>query len=71
MSSWSCPYFDHATDRCVRLKSDCVPGRKGCALPPTTQFLIPPEERMTPNHGRQEASGSEPDRGTCCDTPSH
>ena len=37
MSSFSCPHFDLARDSCLRLKTDCVPGRNGCALPADTR----------------------------------
>lgn len=28
------------------LKTDCVPGRKGCVLRSTSKFLIPADERV-------------------------
>jgi hypothetical protein len=46
MSSFTCPHFDVASDDCLRLQTDCVPGRKGCVLPVDTGFLILPEERV-------------------------
>lgn len=46
MSSFSCPHFDVANDWCLLLKTDCVPGRKGCVLAGKTRFLIPAEERV-------------------------
>jgi hypothetical protein len=46
MSSFCCPHFDGAEDHCLRLQTDCVPGRKGCVLPADTDFLIPAEERV-------------------------
>jgi hypothetical protein len=46
MSAFSCPHFDLAQDRCTRLNTDCVPGRKGCVLADTTTFLVPAEERV-------------------------
>lgn len=46
MSSFCCPNFDGTRDYCLRLKTDCVPGRRGCVLPPKTGFLIPAEERV-------------------------
>lgn len=30
----------------MRLRTDCVPGRKGCVLPRDTGYLVPPEERV-------------------------
>lgn len=46
MSSWSCPHFDEANDFCRRLKTDCVPGRRGCVLPRNITFAVPAEERV-------------------------
>ena len=44
--SFSCPHFDPARDTCTRLKTDCVPGRRGCVLDGTTVFAVPVEERL-------------------------
>jgi len=30
--SFSCKNYDYATDRCLMLKVDCIPGRRGCVL---------------------------------------
>ncbi len=46
MGSFSCPYLDEPNDYCLRLKTDCVPGRRGCILPKDTGFLVPAEERV-------------------------
>ena len=46
MSSFSCPHLDLAQDRCCRLHTDCVPGRKGCVLAGHVTFLVPSEERV-------------------------
>ncbi len=46
MSSFTCPHFDLANDWCLLLKTDCVPGRKGCVLRGKVNFLIPAEERV-------------------------
>lgn len=46
MSSWSCPYLDEKTDYCRRLKTDCVPGRRGCILPKNINFAVSAEERI-------------------------
>lgn len=46
MSSFSCPYFDIATGHCCRLKTDCVPGRRGCVLADKVSFIVPAEERV-------------------------
>lgn len=46
MSSFSCPHLEVAKDFCLRLRTDCVPGRKGCVVPKSTVFLVPAEERV-------------------------
>lgn len=44
--SFSCPHFRPTDEACLRLKTDCVPGRKGCVLPATTVYAVPAEERV-------------------------
>lgn len=44
--SFSCPHFRPADDGCLRLKTDCVPGRPGCVLPAKTVFAVPVEQRL-------------------------
>lgn len=44
--SFSCPHFDINRDYCLRLKTDCVPGRPGCVLPNTAGYAVPIEERL-------------------------
>lgn len=46
MGSFSCPHFDAETDHCLRLKTDCVPGRAGCVLAGKSKFAVPVEERL-------------------------
>jgi hypothetical protein len=46
MSSFSCPFLDVANDYCLRLKTDCVPGRRGCVLHGKVSFIVPAEERV-------------------------
>ena len=46
MSSFSCPHYNIAEDACIMLKTDCVPGRKGCVLARTSVFVILAEERV-------------------------
>jgi hypothetical protein len=43
--SFSCPHFDPNRDYCLRLKTDCVPGRPGCVIVGAT-FAVPIEERL-------------------------
>lgn len=64
MSSFSCPHFDVEKDYCLRLLTDCVPGRKGCVLPNTSAFLFPVEERV---REKEESRGMEhPDISDDC-----
>ncbi len=44
--SFSCPHFDPNRDFCLRLNTDCVPGRKGCVLVGKAVFAMPVEERL-------------------------
>lgn len=46
MSSFSCPHIDSLGTSCIRLKTDCVPGRKGCVLGKKYVFAVPAEERI-------------------------
>lgn len=46
MSSFSCQHHDVTGDRCLLLKTDCVPGRNGCVLKTTSKFAFPAEERV-------------------------
>lgn len=43
--SFSCPHFDIDRDGCLRLLTDCVPGRPGCVLQGSV-FATPVEERV-------------------------
>ena len=44
--SFSCPHFRPNDDWCLRLKTDCVPGRRGCVLAGKTTFAVPAEVRV-------------------------
>jgi hypothetical protein len=44
--SFSCPHFELERDDCLRLKTDCVPGRRGCVLGSKAVFAVPAEERV-------------------------
>ncbi len=46
MSSFTCQHLAVADDQCLLLKTDCVPGRKGCVLAGQMTFLVPAEERI-------------------------
>lgn len=44
--SFSCPHFDLEEDHCRLLRTDCVPGRRGCVLAGKSVFAVPAEERV-------------------------
>jgi hypothetical protein len=44
--SFSCPHFRLEDEYCVRLNTDCVPGRPGCVLGSKAVFAVPVEERI-------------------------
>jgi len=46
MGSFACPHYDTAKDGCLRLKTDCVPGRRGCVLRGKSVFAFAAEERV-------------------------
>jgi len=54
MSSFSCPHFDMEREYCMRVRSDCVPGRPGCVLRGNSVFAVPPEERLRDKATRSE-----------------
>jgi len=44
--SFSCPHFRPDDEHCLRLNTDCVPGRPGCVLGGKAVFAVPVEERI-------------------------
>jgi hypothetical protein len=44
--SFPCPHFRINDDFCLRLKTDCVPGRRGCVLASNSVFAVPAEQRV-------------------------
>ena len=44
--SFSCPHFRPDDEHCLRLKTDCVPGRHGCVLEGKAVFAVPAEQRV-------------------------
>lgn len=44
--SFSCPHFRPNDEHCLRLNTDCVPGRRGCVIGKETVFAVPAEERV-------------------------
>jgi hypothetical protein len=60
--SFSCPHFCPDEDHCLRLKTDCVPGRRGCVLEGKAVFAVPAEERvrLREEEKRREQTGFPP-----------
>ncbi len=44
--SFSCPHFRPDDEHCLRLNTDCVPGRRGCVISNSTVFAVPAEIRV-------------------------
>lgn len=44
--SFSCPHFRPDDEACLRLNTDCVPGRSGCVLGSKAVFAVPVEVRL-------------------------
>ena len=41
-----CPNFEMEDDYCMKLRTDCVPGRPGCVMCQNSVFDVPVEERI-------------------------
>ena len=54
--SFFCPYFDQESNGCMKLKLECVPGRRGCVLRGKVQFLTDPDERVAKRTTKQGRS---------------
>ena len=52
--SFSCPHFDIARNFCLRLGTECVPGRPGCVLGKNSIFAVPPAERVQASDRRRK-----------------
>jgi hypothetical protein len=61
--SFSCPHFDIERGYCLRLKTDCVPGRPGCVLSGAV-FAVPAEQRIREleEEKRRRSLNAMPDR---------
>ncbi|WP_199226760.1 hypothetical protein [Opitutus sp. ER46] len=44
--SFSCPHFRPDDEYCLRLHTDCVPGRRGCVIGKDTVFAVAAEVRV-------------------------
>jgi hypothetical protein len=51
--SFSCPHFRIGDDYCLRLKTDCVPGRPGCVIGGNAVFAVPVEQRIREREGEK------------------
>jgi len=58
MSSFSCPHLELKNTYCIKLKIDCVPGRKGCVLNRKFEFAVPAEERIKIKKGIKKVNRS-------------
>lgn len=65
--SFACPHFRNDDDHCLRMKTDCVPGRRGCVLEGKAVFAVPAEvrvrQREQERRRRAEAWPAEPPAG--------
>jgi hypothetical protein len=59
MCSFSCPNFDMQREYCMKLQTDCVPGRRGCVLRGNSVFAVSAEERI---RQKEEAKRMQQDR---------
>ena len=55
--TFSCPHFDIERDACLRLKTDCVPGRPGCVLAGSV-FAVPVEQRLKEREEENRAAAT-------------
>jgi hypothetical protein len=46
VSAFSCPNLDLDREFCLKVQTDCVPGRPGCVLRTNSVFAVPAEERI-------------------------
>jgi hypothetical protein len=44
--TFSCKNFDFNTENCLKLKSDCIPGRPGCVLEGRVSFSEEIEKKL-------------------------
>ncbi len=44
--SFFCAHLDHPSEQCLKLKVECVPGRRGCVLRGKVKFLEDPDQRV-------------------------
>jgi hypothetical protein len=44
--TFSCKHFDFNTENCLKLKTDCIPGRPGCVLEGKVTFSEEIEKKL-------------------------
>lgn len=44
--TFSCPHFQMEDDFCMKIQTDCVPGRPGCVLRHNSVLAIPARQRL-------------------------
>lgn len=59
MSGWGCPHY--ADETCRLMRSECVPGKKGCVLHGAFTFAPPPVfETDEPEHDEAKKPDERP-----------
>ena len=62
--SFACPHFRPDDECCLRLQTDCVPGRAGCVLGGKAVFAVPAEQRVREREEEKRlAPGLAPEAG--------
>jgi len=62
--SFACPHFRPDDECCLRLETDCVPGRAGCVLGGKAVFAVPAEQRVREREEEKRlAPGLAPEAG--------
>jgi hypothetical protein len=62
--SFACPHFRPDDECCLRLQTDCVPGRAGCVLGGKAVFAVPAEQRVREREEeKRRAAGFAPETG--------
>ncbi|MBW2502720.1 MAG: hypothetical protein JRD39_07235 [Deltaproteobacteria bacterium] len=52
--TFSCKNFDFNTENCIKLQTDCVPGRPGCVLIGKVKFSENIEEKLKELEARRK-----------------
>lgn len=62
--SFSCPHYDINTDRCDRVRDECICGRPGCVLAHNSVFAVDPSTRLAGSRSRADEPSPETFRPT-------